>query len=191
MRSPLLLRALAGFGASMLVLIAAAAAYGWLVAHRGFGTRESPSAIERALAHAMRSWSIPVAAERLHDPVPDTPEVLAEGRAHWADHCALCHGNDGSGRTEIGRNLYPRAPDMRLGPTQRLSDGAIFYIIENGVRLTGMPAWSEPGEARESWALVRFIRHLPQLTPAELQEMQRLNPKPPAELRKEQASPSK
>ncbi len=41
----------------------------------------------------------------------------------------------------MGRNMYPPAPDMRLAETQQMTDGELFYIIQNGVRLTGMPAW--------------------------------------------------
>ncbi|HET6922911.1 MAG TPA: cytochrome c, partial [Anaeromyxobacteraceae bacterium] len=73
--------------------------------------------------------------------------------------------------------LYPRVPDMRRPETQQLSDGEIFWIIENGVRFTGMPAWGEPGREGESWALVHFIRHLPALTPAEALQMKRANPR--------------
>ncbi len=98
---------------------------------------------------------------------------------HWADHCATCHGNDGSGDTPIGSALYPRAPDVRLPATQDLTDGELFYIIENGVKMTGMPAWgtgTAEGE-QESWHLVNFIRHLPQLSDDELAEMEELNPR--------------
>ena len=67
---------------------------------------------------------------------------------------------------------------MRKEATQGLSDGELYAVIKNGVRLTGMPARGEPGENdKESWALVRFIRHLPSLTPAELKEMEALNPR--------------
>jgi mono/diheme cytochrome c family protein len=104
---------------------------------------------------------------------------------HFADHCAVCHGNDGSGDTEAGRGLYPRSPDMRLAATQNLSDGELFYIIENGVRLTGMPAWSTGTKEGEtsSWHLVHFIRHLPKLSEEELALMEDLNPRTPAQLR--------
>ena len=75
--------------------------------------------------------------------------------------------NDGSGDTSIGRSLYPPAPDMRAARTQALSDGELFAIIENGIRLTGMPAWGTgtPEGERDSWALVHFIRRMPSLTP--------------------------
>ena len=71
--------------------------------------------------------------------------------------------------------------------TQNLSDGELFWIIENGIRFTGMPAWStgtQDGETA-SWHLVHFIRRLPKLTPEEIKEMESLNPKSPAEIRQQ------
>lgn len=150
----------------------------WFLAN-GVSARPEPSAMEAFTAHRLRALAIPSAAVATANPVPDTPEVVAEGLAHFADHCASCHANDGSGKTTMGQGLSPRAPDLRLPATQHLSDGTLFYIIENGVRLTGMPAWSTgaaDGEAA-SWRLVRFIRHLPSLSEAELQRMESLNPK--------------
>jgi hypothetical protein len=99
----------------------------------------------------------------------------------------VCHGNDGSGNTEMGRGLYPKAPDMRLPRTQDLSDGEIFYFIENGVRLTGMPAWSTgtPEGERASWQLVHFIRRMPKLTADDIAEMEKFNPVSRAEIEEE------
>ncbi len=131
----------------------------------------------------MGTWTDPAAARLL----TDFDEVLAEGMAHFADHCASCHANDGSGNTEMGHGLYPRAPDLRLPATQDLEDHELFYIIENGIRLTGMPAWGNGTRESEdaSWRLVHFIRHLPQITPAEIEQMEAMNPKPPQEIRQE------
>jgi mono/diheme cytochrome c family protein len=121
------------------------------------------------------------------NPVSFSDDVFAESRAHFADHCAGCHANDGSGNTEVGRNLYPRAPDMRLAETQRLTDGELYWIIENGVRLTGMPAWGDGTDHDlATWKLVHFVRHLRDLTPEQIDEMRSLNPRSPAELREEQ-----
>ena len=78
---------------------------------------------------------------------------------------------------------------MRLRATQHLTDGEIYYIIHNGIRLTGMPAWGEAGKVLnddDSWKLVLFIRHLPQITAQELAEMRNLNPRSPAEFQQEQ-----
>jgi len=123
---------------------------------------------------------MPSKANKLKYPVAYSPEVLEEARAHWADHCASCHANDGSGDTQIGRNLYPKAPDMRSSQTQKLSDGDLYYVIQNGVRLTGMPAWGSAGDGdgnQDSWKLVLFVRHLPSITAEEAEQMQKLNPK--------------
>jgi mono/diheme cytochrome c family protein len=143
----------------------------------GFSARGNPSAIETFAAKSARQLSIPKSAAEMKNPVPDTPEVLHSAMLHFADHCAVCHANDGSGHTEMGRNMYPKVPDMRKSDTQKLSDGELYYIIENGIRLTGMPAWGKGGnDDQETWALVRFIRHLPQLTNAEQRQMRAANP---------------
>jgi mono/diheme cytochrome c family protein len=148
---------------------------------RGVSARRTPSAIETRVARAAWRFLIPSATRSATNPVPATPETIRDGLEHWADHCAICHASNGSGETTVGQGLYPRAPDMRADRTQRLTDGELFYAIEQGIPLTGMPAWSNgtaEGE-RDSWALVRFIRHLPAMTPAEIAEVDRLTPRPP------------
>jgi mono/diheme cytochrome c family protein len=154
----------------------------------GFSAREQPGRFETWFARRVRSAAVPADARGLVNPAPDTSEVQAEARAHWADHCAICHSNDGSGDTAMGKRTYPPAPDMRLAPTQQMTDGELFYIIQNGIRFSGMPAWGggSDHDALSSWKLVRFIRHLPQLTWEEKKEMQKLNPKSPDELREEE-----
>jgi mono/diheme cytochrome c family protein len=160
-----------------------AAAVAVLFLSNGISAKNPPGRIESRVARRVRSVAIPGAIRMRANPIPRTPDAVAAGMRHFADHCAVCHANDGSGDTEMGRGLYPRAPDMRTGSTQSLSDGELFYIIENGVRLTGMPAWGTGSAESEqaSWKLVLFIRHLPALTAAELSEMEHLNPKGPEE----------
>jgi mono/diheme cytochrome c family protein len=159
----------------------------WYVVNRGVSAREQPGRVEEFVARRVRNMAIAGRAKSLTNPVEQSVEVLAEGRAHFADHCALCHANDGSGNTETGRGMWPKAPDMRLAQTQNLSDGELFWIIENGIRFTGMPAWGTGTKegASASWHLVHFIRRLPKLTPEELVEMESLNPKSPAEIRQQ------
>lgn len=154
----------------------------------GFSAGAAPSAIETWVAQQARWAAMPVDARQRKNLVQNSPEVLAEARAHWADHCAGCHANDGSGDTPMGKHTYPPAPDMRLPATQELTDGELFYIIQNGIRLSGMPAWASGSEHddEDSWKLVHFIRHLPQLSAEEKAEMKKLNPKSPEDLREEQ-----
>jgi mono/diheme cytochrome c family protein len=181
---------LAWFLAGALALAVAAAGSGLVFLKTrasGFSAREQPSAVERLAARQARAMALPPGARERANPVADSTEVLEEARAHWADHCAGCHSNNGSGSSEMGKHMYPPAPDMRQAGTQDLSDGELFYIIQNGIRLTGMPSWGSgsSGDERDSWKLVRFIRRLPQLTAGEEREMEALNPKSPDELKEE------
>jgi mono/diheme cytochrome c family protein len=160
----------------LLAIVIGATGIGKVLVRRGFSARDNPSALEAFTAGAIRRLSIPAAAKKAANPFQTTPDILTQAREHFADHCATCHANDGSGKTEIGQNLYPKVPDMRLPQTQNLTDGEIYYIIHNGVRLTGMPAWGEADRDPDSWKLALFIRHLPQLTPEEKKDMERFNP---------------
>jgi mono/diheme cytochrome c family protein len=154
----------------------------------GFSARSEPTALERLAARAARRWAVPRGAPEAVNPVPFSDEVWTEARAHFADHCATCHANDGSGRTAIGSNLYPRAPDMRLAATQQLTDGELYWIIANGVRLTGMPAFgSGAANDQDTWKLVHFIRRVNQLSAEQVREMEALNPRSPAEMEQERA----
>jgi len=159
--------------ASLAVLLGIGGWICWFLTSHGFSAREKPTALEALLARHARRIASPPGAKELKVPVRATPLNIAEARDHFADHCAICHANDGSGKTQINEGLYPSAPDMRQAQTQDLSDGEIFYIIKNGIRFTGMPGWG--GEDEENWKLVLFIRHLPQLTPKELELMNEMN----------------
>lgn len=173
--------------------------------HGGFSARAQPSAFETAIAMGARRLMMPADARSRTSPIPPSADAVRAGMEHFADHCAICHDNDGSGQTDIGKGLYPKPPDLRQERTQSLSDGEIFWIIQNGVRFTGMPAFAGGDEAapapahapapaagehhgedehhteEDTWKLVQFIRHLPKLTQQERSEMERLNPRGPEE----------
>jgi mono/diheme cytochrome c family protein len=165
----------------LLIVVAALIAAGSFtyLMSTGLRAREHPGAFETSIARRIRTEIIARHARDLRNPVQLNDEVLTDARAHYADHCAVCHANDGSGNTEMGRGLYPKAPDMRRADTQQLTDGELFYIIENGIRFTGMPGWGTGTKEGEeaSWRLVHFIRHLPRITREELAMMERMNPK--------------
>ena len=175
---------LLGVVVTLAVLAALALVY---VGTSGLTARGEPGPIEASVARAARSFAVPSDLRTMANPEPRTPEVLAEALGHYADHCAVCHGNDGSGRTPVGQGTWPKAPDMRLAATQGLSDGELFHVIEEGVRFTGMPGWrtGTPEGAAASWHLVHFIRHLPNLTPEELERVGTLAPRSPDDIRQE------
>ena len=187
------------FRVFFLLVATGAAAVGavyWYVSRNApFSASGEPTRLESEVAQRLRHLSIPADQRAKTNPLPANAENLHEGLEHFADHCAVCHGNSGAGDTPIGRGLYPKPPILREARTQALSDGEIFSIIQNGIRFTGMPAFggtSGGHDDQDSWRLVQFIRHLPKLTPQELAEMEKLNPRAPAEAEAPaQAAPAK
>lgn len=186
----------------LLLIIAVIGLAAVSILHNGLSSRAKPTEMEAMLAREARHMAIPKDARKQQNPVEASEANLRDARLHFADHCAFCHANDGSGDTMFGDGLYPKPPDLRKPETQKLSDGELFWIIENGVRFTGMPAFGgthgtadahgsaekheEHDSQEDSWKLVRFIRHLPQLTAEERLEMARYNPKGPEDRAEEQ-----
>lgn len=171
-----------------LAVLAAAGVLGTVIFVKatGLSARAEPGAVETAVARRLRTMAVPSEYGRLSNPVLMNEESVRNGMAHFADHCAQCHANDGTG-AEMGNAMFPPTPDLKASATQSLGDGELFYIVEHGVRFTGMPSFSTgtiEGE-ESSWHLVNFIRHLPKLTEEQLQEMAAMNPRPPAEILQE------
>jgi mono/diheme cytochrome c family protein len=175
------------FGAFSAAAVGLAGVAVFVSGAHGFSANQTPSAVETWFARKVRSAAVPADARARSNSLANSPELQKEARAHWADHCAVCHANDGSGEALMGRRTYPPAPDMRLAETQQMTDGELFYIIQNGIRFSAMPAWSAGSghDEQDSWKLVWFIRRLPNLTLEEKQDMQKLNPKGPDDIQEE------
>lgn len=171
-----------------IALVGLIALGGWLymrMAMQGLSARARPSRTEEMLAEFARKTAMPPSARDLKNPIAYSAPVQQEALAHFADHCAVCHSNNGDGQTMFGKGLYPKPPDLRTGHTQAMTDGELFYVIENGIRMSGMPAFGGEDSAEASWKLVLFIRHLPRLTTTEEAQMEALNPKGPDEMKEE------
>src|ERR1700693_4378518 len=109
--------------------VAGAAAVVSFLRH-GISARAKPTRAEAVLARGLRHFAVPAAARNRTNPIPETAEGPSDAPRHFADDLECCHGNDGKGETEIGQNLYPRAPDMTRRETQALTDGELFFIIK-------------------------------------------------------------
>ena len=153
-----------------ILLCATVIAIGALVMVRrgGLAASDEPNRLERAVARQLVRLSIPADASRQQNPFGEKPDTWKEARDHYLDHCAVCHGRDGKGQTDVGANMYPKVPDLTSPEVQNRSDGALFYIIQNGVRWTGMPGWKEEHSPEDTWKLVSFLRKAPTLTEADL-----------------------
>jgi len=125
-----------------------------------------PSRQETNLANAAKDLSIPLEAGTKKNPVPETSEVVSQGQEVFLGSCAQCHGADGRADTNIGRHMDPPAMDLSSAHVQHWSDAQLFWIIQNGVSHTGMPAWRATLSDNDFWKLALFIHNLPRLDAA-------------------------
>jgi predicted CXXCH cytochrome family protein len=159
-----LVRTLAILGGLGIALAAAVTVY--VVFWSGLRATAEPTAIETRLARTVRNVAVPRRDRDAATPLQPTAANVQSGRSAFLTQCAGCHGYTRTDLTPVGRNLYPRAPNLASAGTQALSDGTLHYIIENGVPLTGMPAWSRPHQPSDAWQLVLFIRSIAAAPPS-------------------------
>ena len=85
---------------------------------------------------------------------------IEEGDKLFGTECAACHGLDGHKPTDAGRWMYPRAADLTPPKVQQYSDRELFWIIKNGIRLSGMPAFGRVESDEHIWNLAHYVRTL-------------------------------
>lgn len=132
-----------------------------------------PSRMERRFATFALNKAVARRASNRTNPLPTSAETLRGGLAHFRENCLLCHGAPGVDPGEIGQGLNPGAPDLTLPRIQARTDGELFWITSNGIRMTGMPAFGPTHDENEIWQIVAFLRHLPEITDAETAELKR------------------
>jgi hypothetical protein len=133
-----------------------------------------PGHIENGLAGYVTSNWIRHNADKHPNPFPPTPENLKAGQSDFEEHCAGCHGLEGDGENRFEANFYPPIPKL-TGDTQEWSDGELYFIIANGISMTGMPGFGKNHDPKEIWGMVLWVRHLAQLTPPEKASLQSRN----------------
>jgi mono/diheme cytochrome c family protein len=157
-RSTITMRFIRDAVITILVLVLALVIAGYAgLRGRGLSAEASPGPVERAVASRLARLAIPEGARSQQNPLSDEWRAAAD---HYQEHCAICHGSDGRGQTEIGEHMYPKVPDLASPGIRGMTDGDLFYVIQNGVRWTGMPAWRTEHDQADSWRLVAFIRHV-------------------------------
>ena len=160
------MRFLSGIIFGILLIAAGAAA---IVFTGSFNTsaEDPPSKMERRLAEFALNKSVARRAPNRKNPLPATPETLRGGLAHFRENCVICHGAPGVDPGEIGQGLNPGAPDLTLPRVQARTDGQLYWLVDEGIRMTGMPAFGPTHGENELWQVVAFLRHLPEITEEE------------------------
>ena len=160
------MRFLAGVVFAVVALAVAGAAFLW-TGWFDVAASVPPGALETRIAGVARDRSIARRAPHATNPLGKDPAALRDGGEHYKEMCVTCHGAPGVDASEIGDGLNPPAPDLTLTRIQTRSDGELFWIVQNGIRMSGMPSFGPTHKDREIWAIVAFLRHLPELTPEE------------------------
>lgn len=103
-----------------------------------------------------------VGGRRDRNPLPDTPDVLERGRQAFSHYCFACHGLDGRATgVPFAAAMSPPVPSLASPRVQAYTDGQLHRVIEGGLWPTGMPASRGILNDEETWAIVRWLRHLP------------------------------
>jgi mono/diheme cytochrome c family protein len=102
--------------------------------------------------------------------LPTDAASLAEGREHYVENCLPCHGAPGVKPAEFAQGMNPTPPDID-GALQNYTDAQLFWVIKNGIRATGMPAFAVNHKDDEIAAIAAFVRHTPKLSPEERKEL--------------------
>lgn len=156
------------FGIALVALGAAAVVY-----TGSFNTAATipPSRLEKRIAGFALDRSVAKRAPARTNPLPSTPETRREGLREYRSHCLVCHGAPGVDPGAIGQGLNPGAPDLSLPRVQARTDGELFWITSEGIRMTGMPAFGPTEDEEEIWHMVAAVRYLPELTDDEVAQL--------------------
>ena len=146
----------------VLLAIAAVGLYSYIVSG-GLIARQRPLAVEKNVTRWMLDVSVPDSAKTMKNPLTtDSGSVDAfAGQELYKQKCEICHGYDGTGKTEAGGGEYPQPLDLRGPEVSHATDGELFYFIRNGIRNTAMPGWQLPDQ--DTWRLVLYMRNLPKV----------------------------
>jgi mono/diheme cytochrome c family protein len=158
---------------TLLVLAAVVVLGGYVYIHSGLydvaATGSSRGFVDQ-IAHQMSDQSVAHHAVGIQVPPLGDPAQLKVGAAHYEEMCVTCHGAPGVKMSEIGAGLNPSPPNL-IRSTRDMSPAEAYWIVKNGIRMTGMPAFGPTHSESELWAITAFVKQLPTMTPAQYQAL--------------------
>jgi mono/diheme cytochrome c family protein len=125
----------------------------------------TPPQMERRLAMSALDNSVDHHAPRVNNPVPPTDENLIAGLKIYTMNCALCHGDIDRQPSVLAKSFYPPPPNLILDPPDD-PEWHLYFVIHNGVRYTGMPAWDKALTEPDIWKVTALLARLDKLPPA-------------------------
>jgi mono/diheme cytochrome c family protein len=146
-------------------VVVAAIIWAFVLPRLDWGARQKPGEIEQQLATKVLARWVRHNADSTINPISPPPNLMMALK-EYEDHCAACHGADGSGVNRFEADFYPPVPNLIRG-TQKLSDSELYFIVANGIRNTAMPAFGKYHSPSDIWRTVLWVRHLARLSVAE------------------------
>ncbi len=124
--------------------------------------------ITTKILETLRQRSIEIRAAGIEVPELENPKLVLQGAGEYAAMCRSCHLAPGAGESAIRLGLYPKPPNLS---ETSIDPNVAFWVIKHGIKMTGMPAWGRSHDDNTLWAIVAFIRKLPEMTPQEYQDI--------------------
>lgn len=143
----------------VVICVVVILAYG--LTHASISALPNPGPVETSWAGAARDWLVARAARRVPPPaVESNAKSISAGEDLFGTDCSTCHGEKGRKASQLGRAMYPRALDLGSPEVQKLSNRELFWVIKNGIRLSGMPGFAGIESDQEIWQLTYYVRSL-------------------------------
>jgi mono/diheme cytochrome c family protein len=136
------------------------------------GADQEHSPMMYSFLETARNRSIENASKDIVVPDLEKVDMISSGGADYKDMCAGCHLSPGVEKTDFSESLYPKPPNFtkaNIVKRYQTEDGAkqSFWAIKHGIMASGMPAWGASHDDDRMWAMVAFIRSLPELNEAQ------------------------
>ena len=173
------------FSRNPLHWVGAVMAFGAVAALGGFATAASGVANLSAIPPHPEGWArlLHYSSERAFaahagsvKEAPDEPlesrAVIMRGAAQFAIECSNCHGAPGFGQSPVALSMRPEPPGLEFA-ARTYSKEQLYYVVQNGVRYTSMPAWPVTNRPDEIWSLVAFLKAMPNMTREQYIELAR------------------
>jgi len=158
-----------GIGFTLVIVAGVGAAY---IYSGAFDVAASTphNAFEQSLFRTAMRRSVVAMSRTVSRSPRFTDEMVRDGFDHYEDVCAGCHGGPGIERNEIGKGLSPPAPDL-ADAVAAWSPSQLFWIVKNGLKMTGMPSFGKTHDDNQVWSIVAFIEQLPGMSSDQYREM--------------------
>ena len=164
------MKIITAFGVLVLIIVIGGLIFTYSGYYNVAATIPHSSLMEKLLS-TISDRSVKHQAEGISPPTYlNDPKIIKAGFIKFQNDCVWCHGTPMSYPGKIGKGLNPEPPKL-WESAKELSEGEMYWIINNGIKMTGMPFWSHEYKEKDTWTVVAFLKQLPNLSAQQYQQM--------------------